>query len=495
MRRTLDRGVSFTVLARARTQADHHEDLGCSIQGPASQPVRRALEPLRRQLAAMPSAQGLEKAGEAISWLESTPAYAALCADGRRFGRRRLREAVLFPRLLPPRFLHLRVGNRGLDLPLTAKTWPAMADAVAALARGASPSELRSRAWAPLVQPLREARALVAMGEPLRPPAPGVLFVGHHTIAFSTSTTRVLVDPYFRPSQAIDLPGYQPVHARDLGRIDAVVITHSHGDHFHLGSLLTLPRDTPVFVPAVDRESLFSTDCAARLRQLGFTRVEALQWWQSRTVGDVTVSALPFYGEQPTDAPGPQAGLFNVGNTWLLRSARLSAAFFADAGDDFRGSMREVCRRVRRSGAVDLLFTGIRGFKLAPLHFVFSTLAPYLVNVPKRLLATPQQLMATADDALSWGELLGARHVVPCADGGAPWYWREGMGPRYPGFPGSPVEGASGLDENPDADPLPERLVEVWARRRTRARPLILRPGDAWAGARVRRAAPHAWPF
>ena len=51
MRLTLHRGVSLAVLASARTEAEHHEDLGCSIQGPASRPVRRAQWPLKQQLA------------------------------------------------------------------------------------------------------------------------------------------------------------------------------------------------------------------------------------------------------------------------------------------------------------------------------------------------------------------------------------------------------------------------------------------------------------
>jgi hypothetical protein len=112
----------------------------------------------------------------------------------------------------------------------------------------------------------------------------------------------------------------------------------------------------------------------------------------------------------------------------------------------------------------------------------------------------PQQLMAGPEEALAFGALLGARYVVPCADGGAPWYWREGMGPRYAGYPGEPVTGASTLDENPDADPYPERLAQVRKAQGSGPRALLLRPGEAmrWKG----RAAPEVvrtpgflWPF
>lgn len=507
VRLTLHRGVSLAVLASARTEAEHHEDLGCSIQGPTSRPVRRAHAPLKRVLQQLGPERALAEAQALVRWLEDSPRYAALCTGGRRrLGRRPLREEVLFPDATrhTPRVLHLRQGGLGLDVPVRRTAWPAVADAFATLAHGATRAELRALASDPtvgaLLSDLDAAGWLVPYTGALAVPSPGALFVGHNTVLVSGREGRVLVDPYFRPAAPEDLPDYQPVQARDLGRVDAVVITHSHGDHFHLGSLLTLPRDTRVFVPAVERESLFSTDCTLRLRQLGFTRVEPLAWGETRAVGDVTVEALPFHGEQPTDGPGPYPRLWNEGNTWRVRTEGFSAAFFADAGHDARGDMRQVCEAARRTGPVDVLFCGIRGFRLAPIFYGYTTLDAYLVNTPLDALARPQQLMADPAAALDYGTLLGARHVVPCADGGAPWYWREGMGPRYPGYPGEPVSGASHHDENPDADPYPERLAEVRARRGAGPRALLLRPGEAFslgrAGApRVLRADGFRWPF
>ncbi|NBD08717.1 MBL fold metallo-hydrolase [Corallococcus silvisoli] len=508
MRLTLHRGVSLAVLASARTEADHHEDLGCSIQGPTARPVRRAQLPLKRHIAALGREGALREAQALIRWLEQTPRYAALCqGTKRRMGRRVLREDVLFPDPLRhrPRVLHLRQESLGLDVPVRAKDWPAVADLFAALARGATREELRVLASAPVVGELlgdlSQAGWLTRHAGPVRVPAPGALFVGHNTVLVSGREGRVLVDPYFRPAGDVDLPGYAPLQAGDLGRVDAVVITHSHGDHFHLGSLLPLPRDTRIFVPAVARESLFSTDCALRLAQLGFSRVEALRWGEQRQVGDVTVHALPFHGEQPTDGEGPHPDLFNEGNTWLVRSPDFSAAFFADAGHDVRGDMDAVCRRVRKQqGPVDVLFCGVRGFRLPPIFFGFTTLDAFLVNVPRDALTTPQRLMAGPEEALRYGQLLGARYVVPCADGGAPWYWREGMGPRYAGYPGEPVAGASAMDENPDADPYPERLAQVREERGEGPEALLLRPGEAlrWRGKRkpeVSRTPGFEWPF
>jgi L-ascorbate metabolism protein UlaG (beta-lactamase superfamily) len=504
---TLHRGVSLAVLASANTEAEHHEDLGCSIQGPTSRPVRRAHAALKRQLAVLGPSRALEEARALVRWLEDTPRYAALCEDGkRRRGRRVLRQEVLFPdaRRHRPRVLHLRQEQLGLDVPVARAEWPVLSELFATLSRGASRAELRALSAAPavgaLLADMSGAGWLVRHPGPVEVPTPGALFVGHNTVLVAGRQGRVLVDPYFRPASGVDGPAYQPMQPQDVGPVDAVLITHSHGDHFHLGSLLRLPRDTRIFVPAVARESLFSTDCVLRLEQLGFTRVEPLRWGEERQVGDVTVRALPFHGEQPTDQPGLYRELYNEGNTWLVRTPGFSAAFFADAGHDVRGDMREVCRRVREEGPVDVLFCGVRGFRLKPLFFGFSTLDAFLVDVPLEHLAVPQQLMAGPEEALEFGALLGARYVVPCADGGAPWYWREGMGPRYAGYPGEPVTGASTLDENPDADPYPERLAQVRKAQGTGPRALLLRPGEAmrWKG----RAAPEVvrtpgflWPF
>jgi hypothetical protein len=248
--------------------------------------------------------------------------------------------------------------------------------------------------------------------------------------------------------------------------------------------LLAFPRDTPIFVPFVERESILATDLARRLAEIGFTRVRSLRWWESARVGDIHLHAMPFYGEQPSTIALIEPELRNIGNTWLVRTPRGSAAFLADTGRDPLGSMQDVALEARRRwGKADFVFGGMRGLSLCPLFLPFTSLDAMFVNVPIELLRVRQRLMNDADDLLSVAEIFGATHAVPYADGGAPWYWREGMGPAYATYSSYPGEKeAPGRDvEDPASAPFPERLAEA-AAKRAGVQSLLLRPGELVRG-------------
>jgi hypothetical protein len=67
------------------------------------------------------------------------------------------------------------------------------------------------------------------------------------------------------------------------------------------------------------------------------------------------------------------------------------------------------------------------------------------------------------------------------------------MGPKYPGYPGQPVDGASWHEENPDADPFPERVEGF--RAGGDARVVVLRPGEQLAAGRRCAVRGFHWPF
>jgi hypothetical protein len=418
----------------------------------------------------------------------------------------RVHDRVLHPdpAQAPPAELSFAPTGAGRSLGgrFGADAWPRLHALVAALAGDGVPRDRVPGGTAGLLRALEESGLVqdVDAGRVADPTvtAADLTFVGHNTVVVRSGSSAVVVDPWFVAADPADPAGYRPLQLRDVGPVDAVLVTHSHPDHFVPSTLMQLPPSTRMIVPRTERETILTVAMARRLRELGFTDVVELDWWQSVGVGDLEVVALPFYGEQSTDGEQLHPEIRNHGNTYFVRTPTFSAAFLADSGRDGWGDAREVAARARREvGSPDLLFAGYRGWLTYPVQLLFTSVARYCPFVPPHLWGVRQRLMTTADEAVDLAELWGARAVVPYADGGAPWYWRMGLGPRLD----EDAAEANGFD------PLPERVLDA-ARNRTEmpggllASPvevLLLRPGDSVhdVAARpvVRRVDGHAWPY
>src|SRR5262249_45019335 len=130
--------------------------------------------------------------------------------------------------------------------------------------------------------------------------------------------------------------------------VDGVFITHLHGDHWSLPSIMrSAPAaDTPVVVPRVPAPSLLTTQDPIHSLRLTGQRVESRAWSSKVTVGDIEVDVLPFYGEQPVrDAPGLESPLRNWGNCYRFNAPEFSLLILVDSGVDWGGTMVEVIRR------------------------------------------------------------------------------------------------------------------------------------------------------
>jgi L-ascorbate metabolism protein UlaG (beta-lactamase superfamily) len=453
-----------------------------------------------------------------VDLVQAAPALLADVVRGEDFGRIaepdglgawRIRPEVLWPdiALAQPAALVLErkdSGNR-LRAGLPSSYWP-LAHALIAELAGQGYDDAAT-ALHPDMRAMLEAMQREGLVEALDA-APGtspelvgsdLTFVGHNTVIVRAAQATLVVDPYLFAGQSSYPDTYQPLQLRHIGPVDAVLITHSHPDHFDPGSLIQFPPDTRVIVPYVERETMLAVAMARRLRELGFTRVSVLEWGQATLVDDIEVHALPFYGEQPTDGEVLHPAIRNAGNIYLVRTPNFSAAFLADSGRDGQGDVKQVASRARANlGPIDVVFAGYRGWLTYPVQHLFSSVGRFLLFVPPWLWSVRQRIMIDADDAVDVAERWEARYIAGYADGGAPWHWNMGLGPRLDDM----------ARESPAFDPFPERLVTRAETRseapdgtvlRSPVRSLLLRPGDSvrdLAGsATVVRLPGHAWPY
>ncbi|MEC8641446.1 MAG: MBL fold metallo-hydrolase [Pseudomonadota bacterium] len=130
----------------------------------------------------------------------------------------------------------------------------------------------------------------------LPPPAgngPHITWVGHSTLLFTYRGVSVLTDPMFSdraspfgfigPKRVVP-PAYT---AESLPPVDVAVISHAHYDHLDLPGLRRLAARQP------DIRFIVPLGLARYVRRAGFEDVVEIDWWQSDTRDDVTVTATP----------------------------------------------------------------------------------------------------------------------------------------------------------------------------------------------------------
>lgn len=122
-------------------------------------------------------------------------------------------------------------------------------------------------------------------------------FVGNATTLIGAGGLTLLTDPNFLHRGQRAYLGYGLVSKRlqepalsidELPPIDAVVLSHMHGDHWDRVSQKRLDHGLPIIT---------TPHAAKRLRRRGFAGAQGLSTWQQHTIGNggvsVTITSMP----------------------------------------------------------------------------------------------------------------------------------------------------------------------------------------------------------
>jgi L-ascorbate metabolism protein UlaG (beta-lactamase superfamily) len=165
--------------------------------------------------------------------------------------------------------------------------------------------------------------------------------IGHATVLLDFGACRILTDPWFSERWGYYHGEPYGLTLAELPRLDGVLVSHDHYDHFDLQSFKRYPDKG---VPMLLKRGL-----AAKARAAGFHNVRELDAWESTTLGPLTITAAPGKHKVPEI-------------TFVLEGLGVTAYFGADTL--LVPELREVARRFPR---IDLALLPVNGLTIRPL--------------------------------------------------------------------------------------------------------------------------------
>ncbi len=234
-----------------------------------------------------------------------------------------------------------------------------------------------------------------------------VRYLGHASVLVEFNGIAILIDPFIavQPSEGgIDRYTFQDLPAR----IDYVLITHVHHDHYVFETLLRLRhRIGCLVVPKCS--GIFYGDISLKLlaREMGFNKVVEVEPLDSIALNGGEIIAAPFLGEH-NDLPHAKSG-------YLIRAGQQQILFAADSNCLDKRMYDNLCANL---GAINVVFLGMECVG-APLYWVYGPLLPKLPN--RKQCESRRSKGSNAEAAMQLLESVQSNQVYIYAVGREPW--------------------------------------------------------------------------
>lgn len=113
-----------------------------------------------------------------------------------------------------------------------------------------------------------------------------ITIIGHSTTLIDFDGRRILTDPWFNDPIHLLCRHRYPlgISLEELPPIDIVAVSHCHKDHFDIKAMEKINRSAAVIMPSGK---------TGPVERLGFPGVEGLDFWESREIAGVKITALP----------------------------------------------------------------------------------------------------------------------------------------------------------------------------------------------------------
>ncbi len=238
-------------------------------------------------------------------------------------------------------------------------------------------------------------------------PGPRIRYVGHACVLIEWNGISILTDPCLGVSPAA-VTTERLTYENLPDRIDYVLVTHAHHDHFCVESLLRLRHKTECLV--VPRSNgTFYGDVSLKLvaQALGFRRVIEIDALESINVSDGEIIGIPFFGEHADLPHGKTAYVVRAGQHRILFAAD------SDCLD------HEMYRHVRRVlGPIQTVFLGMECVG-APLTWTSGSILP---RQPRHSISQSRRYKGCdSNRGLNLLEAVGAERLYIYAMGLEPW--------------------------------------------------------------------------